>query len=83
MAGTIGTMIPFVSILPFGMSALLLFLGLIALVGIFVGFMGLKSASEGDFHRAGIMGIIASFLPPLDVVMLAGGILCIISEEAD
>lgn len=57
-------------------------LGLVQIVGLIVGVYAYKSAEKGDFHNAGILAIVASLLPPLQLLMLVGGILCLVSREA-
>lgn len=56
---------------------------LVKLAGLVLGFLALHSTERGDYNRAGILAIIASVLPPLDLVMLVGGIFCLISKEAN
>jgi phosphoglycerol transferase MdoB-like AlkP superfamily enzyme len=56
---------------------------LVKLVGLVLGFLALHSTEQRDYNRAGILAIIASVLPPLDLVMLIGGIFCLISKEAN
>lgn len=57
-------------------------LGLVQIVGLIVGVYAYKSAEKGDFHNAGILAIVSSVIPPLQLVILVGGILCLISMEA-
>jgi len=40
------------------------------------------ASQRGDFNAAGMYALIGSALPPLDVVMAAGAIFCLISGEA-
>lgn len=81
-ATVLGSALPILSVIPFGVGAMLAGIAIVILIGITLGFLSLKSASEGDFHKAGVIGIIASLLPPLDIIMILGGILCLVSEEA-
>jgi ABC-type multidrug transport system permease subunit len=64
----------------FGVFTVLL--GLTKTVGVTVGIYAYKSASNKEFHNAGILAIVSSLLPPLDLIMLIGGILCLVSKEA-
>ena len=64
----------------FGILALIA--GIIGIVGIFYGIVAYRICSKGNFNKAGIYGIISSLLPPLDLIMLLGAILCLISKEA-
>jgi hypothetical protein len=52
-------------------------------VGLIIGFFALVSTEKKDFNRAGILAIISSVLPPLDLIMLIGGIFCLVSKEAN
>jgi len=61
---------------------LLIFSAVIKILGLIVGYMSLASTELKNYNRAGILAIISSLLPPLDLIMLIGGILCIISKEA-
>ncbi len=64
---------------------LLIILPLIVLkvIGLMIGFFALSSTEKKDFNRAGILAIISSVLPPLDLIMLIGGIFCLVSREAN
>ncbi|MBP1927575.1 putative integral membrane protein [Methanolinea mesophila] len=64
---------------------LLIIIPLLALkvVGLIIGFFALGSTEKKDFNRAGILAIISSVLPPLDLIMLIGGIFCLVSREAN
>jgi hypothetical protein len=55
--------------------------GLVGIVGLVYGIFAYTQCSKGNFHKAGIFGIISSVLPPLDVIMLIGAVLCLISKE--
>ncbi len=57
-------------------------LGLVQIIGLIVGVYAYKAAEKGDFHNAGILAIVASVIPPLQLIMLVGGILCLVSREA-
>ncbi len=63
-------------------GGLFLILGLVQVAGLIVGIYAYKAAQENDFHRAGTLGIVSSVLPPLQLIILAGGILCLLSREA-
>jgi uncharacterized integral membrane protein len=52
-------------------------------VGLVIGFFALSSTEKKDFNRAGILAVISSVLPPLDLIMLIGGIFCLVSKEAN
>jgi uncharacterized integral membrane protein len=52
-------------------------------VGLIIGFFSLASTEKKDFNRAGILAIISSVLPPLDLILLIGGIFCLVSKEAN
>ncbi len=55
---------------------------IVKILGLIVGFMALSSTNIKNFNRAGMYAIISSLLPPLDIIILAGGILCLLSKEA-
>lgn len=57
-------------------------IGLIEIAGVIAGIYAYKAAERGDFHNAGILAIVSSVLPPLQLIMLVGGILCLVSREA-
>ena len=56
---------------------------IIRIAGLVMGFLALHSTEKKDFSRAGIFAVIACVLPPLDIVMLIGGIFCLVSREAN
>lgn len=56
--------------------------GLIEIVGLIAGIYAYKAAERNDYHNAGILAIVSSVLPPLQLIMLVGGILCLVSREA-
>jgi len=58
-------------------------LAAVRIAGLVMGFLALFSTEKKDFSRAGIYAIIASVLPPLDIIMLIGGIFCLVSREAN
>jgi hypothetical protein len=64
---------------------LLIIIPLIVLkvIGLIIGFVALSATEKKDFNRAGILAIISSVLPPLDLIMLIGGIFCLVSKEAN
>lgn len=68
-------------VVPFFFSGLFLIIGAVSLLGLIVGIYALKATKEKEFHRAGGLAIISCLLPPLDIIMLIGGILCLISKE--
>lgn len=53
------------------------------LAGTATGILALYYAGKDDFSRAGIFAVISCVLPPLDLIMLIGGIFCLISREAN
>jgi hypothetical protein len=55
--------------------------GIVGILGVIYGILAYKACNKGDFHKAGIYAIISSVLPPLDIIMLAGAILCLVSKE--
>ena len=61
---------------------LIVITAVIKILGLAIGFMALSSTKLKNFNKAGIYAIISSFLPPIDLMMLIGGILCLISKEA-
>lgn len=61
---------------------LLMATAVIKVLGLIVGYMALASTEVKNYNRAGVLAIISSLLPPLDLIMLIGGILCIISKES-
>lgn len=68
------------------MSIPLLFiipLFIVKVAGLLIAFLALRYSEEGNYSRAGIFAIISCVLPPLDLVMLIGGIFCLISREAN
>ncbi len=60
----------------------MIFVAVIKILGLIVGFIALSSTNLKNFNKAGMYAIISSLLPPLDLIMLIGGILCLISKEA-
>lgn len=50
-------------------------------VGAIVGFLAYGQARRGDARGAWIRGLVASLLPPVQVVLLVGAILCLTSPE--
>ncbi len=66
----------------FGLGNIIFILGLVQIAGLIAGVYAYKAAERNDFHNAGIFAIVSSFLLPLQLLMLAGGILCLVSREA-
>jgi len=56
---------------------------LVKIIGLIMGFFALQAAENRYFSRAGIFAIISCVIPPLDLVMLIGGIFCLVSREAN
>lgn len=76
------------SILAFNISMVIPLLILVPLfavkiAGLIMGFLALQAAENRNFSRAGIFAIISCVIPPLDLVMLIGGIFCLVSREAN
>ncbi len=58
--------------------------GIIALltaVGAVFGFLSFASARRGDVHQAWIRGLVAALLPPVQLLLLVGAILILVSPE--
>jgi len=65
------------------MGLIFIMLGIISIIGLILKIMAYRQASQKEnFHNAGVYGIVASFVPPLEIVTLIGGILCWVSKEA-
>lgn len=56
--------------------------GVLSVGGAIVGFIAWSRQREGDLRGAGILGIVASLLPPVQTLILVGAILCMVSPEA-
>jgi hypothetical protein len=56
---------------------------ILKLAGTSMGIVALYYAGRDDFSRAGIFAVVSCVLPPLDLVMLIGGIFSLISREAN
>jgi uncharacterized membrane protein len=56
-------------------------MGVLLLAGAILGFIGWRKAEHGDLHNAWILGLVGSLLPPVQVVMLIGAILVLVSPE--
>lgn len=68
--------------LPAWIAGIVIFVALMKVVGIIIGIIAFRAAENKDFRQAGILAIIASFIPPLDIFMIIGGIVCLIAPEA-
>jgi fatty acid desaturase len=68
--------------LPAWVGGIVLIVALVKVVGIIIGIIAFRSAEDGDYKKAGILAIIASLIPPLDIIMIIGGIVCLIAPEA-
>jgi hypothetical protein len=53
------------------------------IAGLVIGVVSLYYTGKNDFSRAGIFAVISCILPPLDLIMLIGGIFCLISREGN
>jgi hypothetical protein len=51
--------------------------------GLLVGILALYYTGRNDFSKAGIFAVVSCILPPLDLIMLIGGIFCLVSREAN
>lgn len=49
--------------------------------GLICGVLALVMAEQERFQRAGILAVIGSLLPPLDLILLLGGLFCLASRE--
>lgn len=52
-------------------------------IGVTLGVIALYYSEKNEFSKAGILATISSVLPPIDLIMLIGGIFCLISKEAN
>jgi hypothetical protein len=55
---------------------------LVKVIGVALGVLSLQMTAEKRWKRAGIYALIASVVPPLDLLMLLGGIFFLTSPEA-
>lgn len=62
---------------------ILLFLLVLKIIGVTLGIAALYYSGKNSLSTAGILATISSVLPPIDLVMLIGGIFCLISKEAN
>ena len=53
------------------------------IIGVTLGIGALYYSGKNELTMAGILATISSVLPPLDLIMLIGGIFCLISKEAN
>ena len=53
------------------------------ILGVILGILALYYTEKKEFSTAGILAVGSSVLPPLDLIMLIGGIFCLISKEAN
>ncbi|MBP1929213.1 hypothetical protein J2741_001760 [Methanolinea mesophila] len=56
-------------------------LAFVKILGIILGFVSLWSTGSGRWQRAGIIALIASIVPPLDLLMLVSGLFFLFSPE--
>jgi hypothetical protein len=52
-------------------------------IGVILGIIALYYSGKSELTMAGILATISSVLPPIDLIMLIGGIFCLISKEAN
>ena len=57
--------------------------GLLGAAGSVCGFVAWRKASNGDLASAFVWGLVASLLPPLNIVMLLGAIFAKVCPEAE
>jgi len=62
---------------------ILISLVLLKLAGLAIGITSLYYSGKNELTMAGILAAVSSVLPPLDLIMLIGGIFCLISREAN
>jgi hypothetical protein len=67
-------------VIPFWILATLLAL---KIIGVILGIIALYYTGKCELTTAGILATISSVLPPIDLIMLIGGIFCLISKEAN
>ncbi len=72
----------FAQFMPVFLSGIFLGLGVVQVIGAIVGVFAFKATSEKKYHQAGVLGIVSSVIPPLNIFTLVGGILCLVSREA-
>ena len=67
------------------MIPLWILISLLALkvLGVILGILALYYTEKNEFSTAGILAAVGSVLPPIDLIMLIGGIFCLISKEAN
>ena len=58
-------------------------LALIKVVGIVLGVISLYSTTANHWRRAGIIALVSSIIPPLDLLMLVSGLFFLFSPEAN
>ncbi len=63
------------------LSSLLYLAGIASVIGLIFGLYSYSLASKRKIRDAGIYAIVSSLLPPLDIIMLAAGILFLVSRE--
>jgi len=59
-----------------------LILAAVKIAGIIVAISGFIEAEKKKIQRAGILAVVATLLPPLDLILLLAGLLLLISPEA-
>jgi hypothetical protein len=57
-------------------------LAMVKVIGIILSFISLYSTISGCWRRAGIIALVLSILPPLDLLMLVSGLFFLFSPEA-
>jgi hypothetical protein len=70
---------------PFGVGGVFALIyggiGIMSAIGAVFGFLSFRAANAGQVHAAWIRGLIASLVPPVQVVALVGAILMLMSPE--
>ena len=79
MAGSVSGMGVSVAVPLWILSAIIV----LKIIGLAFAFLALCAAEKNDYNRAGIYAIISCVLPPIDLIMLIGGIFCLIGKEAN
>lgn len=64
-------------------GTLYLVLGVLLAAGAIVGFAAWGRAKAGDARGGWVRGLVASLLPPVQLVTLVGAILCLVSPEGE
>lgn len=63
-------------------TGLLYVVAAVVVIGLGLQFIAYRRATEGRVHEAGIVALVAAFVPPLNIIALIAGILFLVSPEA-